>query len=459
MIFGSVDCEKPAPTPAEDLSRVIGETLARIKTLPHYRSIALAARQFAACTLLAELSAAFDGGREGDADTRAMFNYTHELFNGPDYAGIDLREWETDKAQAQFLCVKNRDYDGLLESRKKRIVASFTSYPARIGSCAAVVRNLLAQSRRPDLIVLYLCEGEFPEGRASLPTELITLEEEGKVEIRFVPVNLKPHKKYFYAFRDFPEDLIVTIDDDLNYQKDMIEMLRLSYIAFPGAVSSVRTHYPMQGAGGGIGPYSTWLSAADGCLHTPSMRLVATGGAGALYPPGLLRTDLLTEDLVMQTAPNADDLFLKGLELISGVPVVLAVDDTSLHILANTQETALWLTNRDQNDAQMAAVIAWVDSERGSGYAVKTLFSALSADEPDGAAGMLQGSVFIAQRRQRATQWKLNTAWREKKAFAKRCYAAEEECAKLSEAAESARKEAEEARAAEKRGLRRLFGK
>ena len=44
-------------------------------------------------------------------------------------------------------------------------------------------------------------------------------------EIRWVDEDLKPHKKYYWAFKDFRDSLVVTIDDDLVYRKTMIQEL------------------------------------------------------------------------------------------------------------------------------------------------------------------------------------------------------------------------------------------
>ena len=54
-----------------------------------------------------------------------------------------------------------------------RIIVSFTSYPARITFVPRVLESLYAQSKKPDMILLWLAEEQFPNREEDLPDELI----------------------------------------------------------------------------------------------------------------------------------------------------------------------------------------------------------------------------------------------------------------------------------------------
>ena len=99
-------------------------------------------------------------------------------------------------------------------SPPRRLIVSLTSYPARIQYVPQVLDTLLAQTRPADEIVLYLSGDQFPGRESDLPEALRTAASGGKLRLRFVPGDLRPHKKYFYAFRDYPDAYIVTVDDD-----------------------------------------------------------------------------------------------------------------------------------------------------------------------------------------------------------------------------------------------------
>lgn len=115
------------------------------------------------------------------------------------------------------------------------LVVSLTSFPARIGGLHLVIRSLMVQTVRPGKIVIYLSADEFPRRYDSLPAQLRGLRDSG-VEVRFVPGNIRSHKKYHYAFRDFPESVVMTADDDIIYPHFTIERLAAAAARHPGAV-------------------------------------------------------------------------------------------------------------------------------------------------------------------------------------------------------------------------------
>lgn len=66
------------------------------------------------------------------------------------------------------------------------LIVSMASYPPRIKTVSHCIRGLLTQSVRPDRILVWLYEGEFPNGRDDLPRDLLDLED-GIVEICWAP--------------------------------------------------------------------------------------------------------------------------------------------------------------------------------------------------------------------------------------------------------------------------------
>lgn len=42
--------------------------------------------------------------------------------------------------------------------------------------------------------------------------------------------------------QEYPDDIVITVDDDLVYPSDMIFNLYQSYLAFPDCVSGMRVH-------------------------------------------------------------------------------------------------------------------------------------------------------------------------------------------------------------------------
>lgn len=105
----------------------------------------------------------------------------------------------------------------------KQLIVSFTSFPRRIGKVWLVVESILHQSVLPDKLILYLSKDQF-EGKESLPQKLLALEND-IFEIRFVDGDIRSYKKFYYAFQEYPNAYIITIDDDVLYPSDTISSL------------------------------------------------------------------------------------------------------------------------------------------------------------------------------------------------------------------------------------------
>ena len=100
--------------------------------------------------------------------------------------------------------------------KKPRLIVSLTSYGDRLNTLSICLKSLLNQTRKADKILVYLTDNIT---ESHLPTSLLELRDKG-IEYKFIPLDLKPHKKYYYAMQEFPDDIIVTVDDDVIYYKE-----------------------------------------------------------------------------------------------------------------------------------------------------------------------------------------------------------------------------------------------
>lgn len=261
---------------------------------------------------------------------------------------------------------------------EKKLIVSITSYPARIHYVHRVLSTIIAQTMKPDDIILYLAQEQFSGKEKDLPLELLEIIRSGKVKLRWVD-DLKAHKKYYFAFREYPDDLVITIDDDVLYAPDMIELLYHSYLRHPNAVSALRTHLMMFSEQYGIFPYERWIMKYSEIVDCPSQQLFCTGCAGALYPVQLFNQDLLNKEAILEYCKYADDIWLKLMELICDIPVVLADKQHDLQIIEESQSTKLADINISEhmNDKQLKDSMNWFDSQYGKGY----VFEKLSDDQ------------------------------------------------------------------------------
>lgn len=234
------------------------------------------------------------------------------------------------------------------------IVVSLTSYPARIETVHKTIASLLTQSVEPDKIELWLAVEQFPLREAELPPSLLALVGE-RFSIRWCD-DLRSHKKYYYAMVLHPNSLIITVDDDLIYQNDTVEVLMNAHRRFPQAICARRAREIRFYDDGTIAPYRHWPLVS--VVGEPRMDLLATGVGGVLYPPHAMDGHLFDKELMMRACADSDDLWLKAMQLLRGTPTVLS--DTGfdpLHI-PGTQETSLFIMDEaaNRNDADVKKI-------------------------------------------------------------------------------------------------------
>jgi len=234
------------------------------------------------------------------------------------------------------------------ENRHKKVIVSLTSHPPRLSTIHICLKSLLRQTYKPDKLILYLCD-DVKE--SDLKPNVLGLVKHG-LTIERVPQNLKPHKKYYYAMSQYPNEIIITVDDDLKYSKKLIEILINSYEKHPNIISASRVHKIMLDKNGDLKPYKKWkYNYREKDALTPSFQLFATGGAGTLYPPNCMDEELFNIENITNLCLNADDIWLKIMQIRKKTKVVLAnrkLFERYILIL-RSQKTALMYSNRLMN--------------------------------------------------------------------------------------------------------------
>lgn len=228
------------------------------------------------------------------------------------------------------------------ENRVEKVVVSLTSYGKRLETVHIAIKSMLCQTYPPDKIILYLAEDVK---KNDIPESILELTQFG-LEIKFKSGNLGPHKKYYYAMLDYPEDLIITIDDDLLYPEYLLEELVKEHQKYPNAVIAARIHEIRFDNNGDILPYTKWGYEYNGAKCVPKYKFLATGGAGTLYPPGAIDESFFNQKLILELSYRTDDLWLKIGELKAGVPVKMA----SAKIWKNTYELPSAIDNALSNE-------------------------------------------------------------------------------------------------------------
>lgn len=193
-----------------------------------------------------------------------------------------------------------------LRGEGKELIVSLTSFPDRIEAVWLVIECLFRQTKRPDQVILWLYQGEFPSAEA-LPRPLLDLQKRG-LRIEFVTENLRPHLKYFYAFQRYPQASIVTVDDDIFYPPNMLANFLQHHRDHPKSIiSNYARKIRVQGQR--FRPYKDWEIIKG--YHPPHYSILKMGVGGVFYPPGSLSPSVFNLEAIKAYALITDDLWLK----------------------------------------------------------------------------------------------------------------------------------------------------
>lgn len=188
------------------------------------------------------------------------------------------------------------------------------------------------------MTVLYLADEEFPQRERNLPPELLNLLSE-RFEIRWTK-NIRSYKKLIPALKDFPDDIIITFDDDLFFHPELIERLLVGYKKYPDMIHAHRVRHITFDESGKFVKGSGILYDRPTYLHKLSC------GAGCLFPPKSLHEEIFREDKFMTLAPTNDDLWFWLMGVLNGRRMNAVENNLpNLNSIPNTGEYALWRIN------------------------------------------------------------------------------------------------------------------
>lgn len=239
-----------------------------------------------------------------------------------------------------------------------RIIVSLTTYPARIGLVYQTINTLLNQRLKPDKIVLWLAESQFPNKEADLPESLLTQKKFG-LEIDWCE-DLWSYKKLIPALRKYPEDIIITVDDDLFYPLEMIQELVDSYEKDPTCVHTQSAMKMEFDGDGNPTRYRSWRYVNE--KGAKSFSFLILGGTGTLYPPHVLDENVFDDKTYMKITPTTDDIWFWAMAAKAGHKVCVSHGGLSCANNYNANnDFALWNLNQSDgngNDDQLRSVIS-----------------------------------------------------------------------------------------------------
>ena len=245
------------------------------------------------------------------------------------------------------------------KNKHHNMIVSLTSFPARIHKVSITIETIFKQKLQANMIILWLAESQFPNKMNDLPKELLKQQNRG-LTIRFCD-DLKPHKKYYYTLLEYPNDIIITVDDDVAYPNNLLSKLVEFNRQYPNDVICNRARYVSFDSNGGFLPYNQWLLVEG---FSKGFNMLPTGVGGVLYPPGVFDKQVLNKEVFMDLSPMADDLWLRIMSFLNQRKVIRT--DFPYHkflSIRGSQKEALWKTNvsEDKNDLYWRKLIDYFE--------------------------------------------------------------------------------------------------
>lgn len=233
------------------------------------------------------------------------------------------------------------------------IIISLTTFPARLDSLWIVLESLLRQRLPADRIVVWLSKEQIHD-YTCLPKKLQLYSERG-VEFRFEEEDIRSYKKFYYAFKEFSESLIITVDDDIIYDSLLVEELVKKYKVTSGkrVIARYGTIVTKDDSGN-LKKYVDWRTIDD--ISKDEDFFFGSGG-GTLFNPNYMYKDVCRKDLFLSLCPNADDVWLNAMCRLEGVRIVMCnnIAVFPISIRDNVELSALNV-NESLNDKQIAAI-------------------------------------------------------------------------------------------------------
>ncbi|WP_237040434.1 hypothetical protein [Phocaeicola faecalis] len=236
-----------------------------------------------------------------------------------------------------------------------KIIISFTSFPKRIDRVWIVVESILRQTLKPDKLILWLSLEQFPDRQ--IPKSLRYLISKG-LDIRFVEGDIRSHKKYFYSIQEYPNDILVTIDDDIVYPSKFLKILYSYYLNDPTKVYCKYARQIVISADGQLNKYLKWNK-----IHFQGVdeNLIFFGsGGGTLFPPHCFYKDIMNLELAISLCPIADDVFLNAMVRLNGTKIsVIDLNYTFIPMSFENDERLADSNIENANDIQLNNIISY----------------------------------------------------------------------------------------------------
>lgn len=243
------------------------------------------------------------------------------------------------------------------------IIVSVTSYGKRVTDALPyMLYSLLRQSLLPERIVVWLDRDKWDDSK--LPGLLLKFQKLG-VEFQYCE-DLRSYTKLIPALIMFPNNPIITMDDDFYYHPDCIKWITDAYIQSDKKTVLGQWGCIPEKRDGKYVPYNEWRDCKYGKEDSP---VSIYGCAGCCYPPYIFDDEIRKKDIFLKLCPSADDIWFWAMEERQNIKrQYIPQKGYGYHTYVNRIEEYDWSLDstlmhqnvvEGKNNAQLDAVVAY----------------------------------------------------------------------------------------------------
>lgn len=247
------------------------------------------------------------------------------------------------------------------------IVVSLTTHGKRLAESAPYgIYSLFTQTVLPNRIVISINKDDWNED--NLPPLIKRLMQSG-LEVIFCR-DVRSHTKFLPALERFPNNPIITVDDDMCYDEHMVEELVTAYNK-----SDRKTIFCRQGTfpkkrNSKYMSYMQWedsINFTDECQNKFTQNVSPYGVYGVIYPPCIFDNEIFNSDVFLKLAPHTDDIWFWLMEIRRNIKAQVVMNSKTkndynvslLEYLNENESSALYFQNclNGRNDKEMYALL------------------------------------------------------------------------------------------------------
>lgn len=243
------------------------------------------------------------------------------------------------------------------------ITVSLTSYNTRVERFAPyAIYSILQQTVLPNRIVLNIDQEKW--NQENLPYLIKQLQIAG-LEVNFCE-DKGPHTKLLPTLKKYPNDIIITMDDDVCYVPTVLEELLNEYKISPSNTIVCRNGCHIAMKDGHIQPYSQWKDAKS---NDVDKRISPFGVNGVLYPPHIFSEEIHNSTVFREHCKCADDIWFTIIELLENIPVRIvskptcfqdsSVDHYNEYVAQNSDALHFQNAENGMNDVQLKNLLKY----------------------------------------------------------------------------------------------------